>query len=351
MATSSGTQIDLWNETGAEVTGAALRKRFPEITAVPHVVQVVLTGPAGLAYLAWQIRKTTDKMLIVRCLASAVASIFQDKRNLTGSPTTPVDLTGIDPTGKEDQDTVETNLSGAEEVTYGELLELAAADPDEVAFYFGMLFLAAVKKVTPANRTAFNELRQETVKRALTVDPVVFVPDSEYLEDRILNKVYAACTVHMSIRANLFAETAKMMGKLTLGSQTTFAMFFMLLADSGLGSLRIIRDGVRKYPWIRTDFPELAPELRAATEAQRHVKTAPMEFRAFVKAVYGASYVPVSQAEIRNLLGVSKYCLQHSAAHYGRFGGGDITPAQQIYVDNKLGAIVTPQSSGAEGEE
>jgi len=302
-------------------------------------LQTVTGDVVSLAYLALQIVKCQDKQLVIRCLASAVAILYKDDRNLTGSPRVPESLTGLLPdyTDKTSAVVVQSNLEDAVDITEGELAQLLDIDTDELAAYFGVLFLAGVKKVTKDNRTAFNEKRAEMVRTQILGEPVIFLSGSQYLTDQVLHKVYATFMSMASPRCHLVKKTSEFMGDIHIGPQTAFTAMFLLLVDTGMGAIRVIKEAVLKYPWLRTDFPELRPEYAAANRAQLSIRQADVSMRPFLKAVFGNSYVPVSQSEINNLFGLCKYVLSKSQTTYVRYNGGSYTDEQEAKALARLG--------------
>jgi len=332
------------DDTSASISGVPGRKQVPGLSSVPMALQVVRTNPVGLAYLMCQVIKSQDKMLIMRAIASAVCSIFEEDTNFTGSSQAVEQLSDIpDLTDTNANERVVTNFKGAEECTLADISPLLACDSDEIAAWFGLTFYAGTKRLTTSNRTAFNEKRVNAVSSVIIGDPVIFVPSSPYLDDHILQKINASFTAMGTIRAHMILKLADRMGTVTLGPRTAFSIMFLLLEDSGTGALRIIKEAIQRYDWIRTDFPELKPDLAAAEHAQRIIRTVPEAHRAFAKPIYGNAFVPAAQADIRGLLGVCKNVLARTTTTYARFGGGVLTEQQQAHIDEKLSTmVVTP---------
>lgn len=335
------------------VTLSQIRREIPTLPAVAAEIETVIAGPNDglnvLAYLALQIQKCQDKELVLRCLASAVAILFKEKENLTGSPATPKVISGVKPEYADiaSDDDVTTNLTNSVPVTEGEMAHLTDIDIDELGAYFGVLFLAGVKKVTPDNRTAFNERRAEMVKAQILGPAVIFKSGSPFLDDDVLHKVYATFVSLAAPRCHLVAKTARLMGGIFLGAQTAFAAMFMLLEDTGMGPLRLIKEAALKYDWFLTDFPELKPELTAANKGQLSIRRADVTVRPFLKAIFGNSYVPVSQNEINNAFGLAKYILSKTQPTLARYNGGMYTDEQEQKVIKRLEASgeITPEST------
>jgi hypothetical protein len=343
----SAAPIRFFDDTTADLTGLPGRKQVPILAPIPQDVQTVRTDPIGLAYLILQVIKTYNKMTVMRAIASGVATILEEASNFTGSTMPPVTLDEIEvPTDANRDKVIRTNFAEAEDCTYGELAPLLACDPDELAAWFGVMCYAGIKKPTPDNRTAYNEGRANLVKSTIIGDPVIFVPSSVYITDAILQKVNASFTSMGAVRAHLIQKTAEQMGRVTIGPKTTFSAIFLLIENHGTGALKIIKEAVIRYPWVRTDFPELKPDLAAAEAAQKIIRTVPASHRSFAKSIYGNTFVPIAQSEMTGLLGVCKNIMARTTTTYANFGGGSLTERQQQHIENKLSGIVeTPEES------
>lgn len=326
------TSRNFWDDASVELNEQRLKKNIPTLPNIAVDYQVVTGGGIEtLAYLALQITKSTDKLVIVRALASASAWLLQDKTNMTGSTAKPIVLTGLDPAADADTDSntiLTTNFLDAEDVTVGELLALMDADADELGAYFGVLFLAGNKKVDSQNRTAFNERRAKSATASSIDAPVIFVPESQYLADDVLRRVYASFLSCAPLRAHLTSRVVDHLDKSWMGPAQSFLNMFLLLVDNGMSALRIIKEAVLKNQWIRTEFPELKPELAAANEAQNILRRATGKQRSFLKAIHGSNFVPVNYAQIDNLLGVCKEVLKRVTPSYQNYGGGRVTESQ-----------------------
>jgi len=134
-----------------------------------------------------------------------------------------------------------------------------------------------------------------------------------------------------------------------MGPALAFVNMFLLLVDSGMSALRIIKEAVVKHQWIRTDFPELKPELQAANDGQKIIKTAPASHRPFLKAIHGNQFVPVMYSELDNVLGVCKEILKRTTPSYQNYDGGKITEAQLAKINTH--AEVVSQTVAAVGAE
>lgn len=323
-----------WNEETTEINGSNLRRDLPAMPLVSSNIQTVFGQKDALIYLAHQVLHSRDKLVVVRAIASAISCIFQDSVNYTGSQAPCVPIMGLDiPDDASDANVrtrvLVTNFENAADVTIGELDGMVDIDPDELAAYFGVLCLAAVKKVTPDNRTAFNEKRSAAVRAQAIEELQIFTQNSPFLRDDVLNKVYAAFNSMQAPRAHLMALSAAKMGVVGMGPSTAFAVMFMLLVDSGMGALRIIKEAILKYPFIRSEFPELKPELALANKAQNVIRRAPQAHRPFLKAIYGSAFVPLPYQETNNLVGVCKKCLLETTPTYRNYSGGSITALQE----------------------
>lgn len=290
-----------------------------------------------LAYMALQIVKTTDKIVIVRALASACSCLLQDSGNFTGSPMKAEAITGLASAADDGVDpatVLKTNFADAEDVTVGELLAIMEADGDELGALFGVYFLAGNKKITPQNRSAFNEKRVSAATASIIGTAKIFVNDSPYLADDVLANCYAAFISCAPLRANLTHKVVNLLHKQYMGPALAFLNMFLLLQDQGMSALRLIKEATIKHPWIRTEFPNLRPEFSAANTAQQILKRAPGQERSFLKAIHGSAFVPVNYSEIDNLTGVCKEIMKRTTPSYQNYGGGKITPAQLAQISN-----------------
>jgi hypothetical protein len=321
------TLINFWDDETLDDRNARLRTTIPERPSITINLQVVTGGQETLAYLALQIRKSRDKGVVMRALASAIAILFSEKTvNYTGSAMTPVPLTGLDPIVDDNvpgTQVITTNFIDASATTVDEVRSLLDCDSEELGAYFGVLCLAGVKALTDRNKTAFNERRVNAVK-AVTVEELrIFTPDSLFLSDIVLKSVYAAFNSWQPVRCHLIERAALKMGQVYMGPTASFATMFLLLQDQGMSALRIIKEAVKKYPWIRTEFPELNPELVAAQNGIRAISTVETPgLRPFIKAIWGSNFVPVQYSTINNLLGVCKYVMVETTPSYENYAGG-----------------------------
>jgi hypothetical protein len=111
---------------------------------------------------------------------------------------------------------------------------------------------------------------------------------------------------------------------------------FVLLEDAGLGSLRVIKEAILKYTFLRKEMPELASELSAANEGQKAIRRINVAERPFCKAIYGNQFVPISQSEISNLLGVCKLAMSFTIDSYRNFDGGNVSERQEEFVRSRI---------------
>lgn len=352
MAESSSTQVVsanapdrsqfmFWNDDTVDLNDKRLKKNIPALPVITSDVQTIKgKGAELLAYLALQVVKSQDKVVVIRAIASACSILLDDSTNFTGSRTPTIVLTGLSRAEDETAPQTEvlvTNFVDAEPVTIGELIQTMDCDIDELGAYFGVLFLAGTKRIDAKNRTAFNEKRKSAATASIVGEPKIFVDDSTLLADAVLEKVYASFLSCQPLRSNMIAKVATHLDKAHMGPALAFATLFLLLVDSGLSALRIIKEAVLKHPWIRTEFPELKPELYAANTAQTILRKAPGNERSFLKAIHGSNFVPVNYAEIDNLTGVCKEILKRSTPTYQNYGGGRITEAQLRVINTHMG--------------
>lgn len=344
--------IKIWEEETTDLYQGRPRSTVPEMPNVGDLIQVV-TIPAdkakiALIYLALVVVKADNKMVTIRAIASAVSILFGDTTNFTGSPKRPDELTGLDVIGRENISATQvlaTNFEGAPDITVAQMEEYLGCDPDELGGFFGNMFLAGTKRLTTQNATAFNEKRLNSIMAAIAVDPHIFIPGSPFLEERVLNRVYAAFTSLAGIRAQLIRRVALKMGTIRYGPVVTFTAIFMLLIDSGMGTLKVIKECSIKAQWVREIFPEIKPELEAADQAQQTLRAVEAPLRPYIKAIFGSQFVPVSQAQVGNLLGISLKVMSHYVETYRNFRGGFTTPQQDHIIAVRLGRIEAGPSS------
>lgn len=341
---------DFWDDPSVELNENRVKKVIPKLPLITTEVQVIKTASmVGLAYLMLQVQKSEDKDVIMRAIASATSIILHDNTNFTGSPTAPIEFDVPEITESMPGETIlTTNFQDAEPVTVDELASAMSADEDELGAYFGVLYLAGCKRITPENRSAFNERRANSATASIIGKPQIFVADSPYLADNILGNVYASFLSRGAYRAHMVHKTLSHLDKTLMGPAQSFMSMFMLLVDNGMSALRIIKEGVLKHPWVRTDFPELAPELAAMNEAQKIIRQAPGRERSFLKAIHGNNFVPVNYAQIDNLTGVCKEILKRSTPSYQNYGGGRVTESQLERINSKMtpaSALITPVSA------
>jgi hypothetical protein len=338
MAQPTNANIAFWNDETIDLNPQRLKKDVPVVPAIELELQTVKgKGMESLAFLALQVAKTKDKLVMMRAIASACSCLLNDATNYTGSKSNAVEITGLDAAAEANADratVLVTNFSDSEPVTIGELLTLMEADADELGSYFGVLFLAGNKRVNTKNRTAFNEKRKNSATASIVGEAKIFVNDSIFLTDTVLEIVYAAFLSFSPIRANMTAKVVRNLDKPHMGPALSFINMFLLLVDSGMSALKIIKEAVIKHPWVRTDFPELRPELAAANEAQMTLRQATAAERSFLKAIHGNAFVPVNYSDIDNLTGVCKEILKRTTPSYANYDGGKVTAAQLAKINS-----------------
>jgi hypothetical protein len=339
--------LNFWENDTLDERESRLRTTVPPMPEITESLQVVTGKAETLAYLILQTVKSDDKRVIVRALASAIAILFNDSStNFTGSTKAPERLTGLDRViddNATDDVILTTNFEDESPVTVGEIRELLDCDNDELGAYFGVLCLAGVKALTNENKSAFNERRAKAV-RAVTIDELkIFVADSKYLTDRTLRAIYASFNSLQAIRCHIMQRTATRMGAVHMGPTAAFATMFLLLQDQGMSALRIIKEAVKKFPWIREGFPEFHPELMAAQNGIRAIAQVETPgLRPFLKAIWGSNFVPVQYAAINNLLGLCRHVLIETTPSYANYrGGARISNEHEQRVMRYLGRTAT----------
>nr|QXN75409.1 MAG: RNA-dependent RNA polymerase [Grapevine-associated negative single-stranded RNA virus 1] len=332
---------DFWNDETAGLNDKRLKKQIPELPLIEDTFQTVKgRGIETLAYLALQVQKSSEKRTLIRAIASACSCLLNDSSNYTGAKDACVDLTGLDRAADPQANPTEvlkTNFEDAEEVTIAELLDLMEADNDEIGAYFGVLFLAGNKKLSTENRTAFNEKRRNAALASVTRPAKIFINDSLFLTDEILTYIYGTFLSYSPIRAQMTSRVVSKLSAAHMGPSLAFVNMFLLLVDSDMSALRMIKEAVLKYPWIREEFPELRVEFNEANNGFQIIKKAPGNLRSFLKAIHGNNFVPVNYQEIDNLTGVCKTVLKRTTPSYQNYRGGKITEAQEQKIITKLG--------------
>jgi len=330
-------RLEILEGDTTELTSSATRGIIPALVPVKMDLQVVTHPTDGvLSYLLLQLLKTTDKGLMMRALASATAHVLGHKSNMTGSARIPEAITGLDGLGDEnipDDTTLKTNFVDAEEVTKGELMQVAVADADELGAFFGLMFVAGNKRITEENRTAFNERRQSAATSGIIGDAVIFTNNSPYLPDALMKNMNAAFTSLGDIRAQLTLAVIAHLPECRMGPAQAFSNLFMLLVDFGMGGLRAIRLNLGRHAWMRSAFPELLPELHAANTAFKLIGKAAPEQRSFLKAIHGNHFVPVNLRQINNLVGVCREVEAVDNPSFANYRGGTITDQQRAIVE------------------
>lgn len=333
MSAPTSALIKFWNDDNTEIHPSRLRRDIPKLPTIRRDLQVVYGGVEALCFLALQIRKTSNKQTVVRSVASAVSILFEDRMNYTGSPTTMVDLTGVEAILDDDADRnnfLKTNFRDEEPVTIAEMDKIMDVDPDELGSYFGVLCLAAVKAMTKDNRSAFNEKRQGAVGATTIGEPKIFITDSGFLSDEVIQKVYASFNSFLPVRSHMMTNIVAKLGDTTMGPTLAFTTMFLLLVDQGMSALRIIKEAIVKHRWILSEFPELMPEVQAAQQGLVSINRGIPRERSFLKAIHGAAYVPVSYQSVQNLVGICKFILKETTVTYAQYGGGQVTESQEV---------------------
>lgn len=342
--------VAFWNDENVSLTGVHLKTTVPDITPVDLKLPYFGGGHETLVYLALQIERTSNKEVAIQAIASAVGILFKQSRDLTGGTGKRQSLSGLDIPGEDIADKPPATVVGSEwrtgaTITAGDIAAYLG-DIDELGAYYGVLFLAGVKKRTAKNRDAFNKNRVGNVRSTVNQDLAIFVENSVLLSDDLLDTVYAAFNSFLANRMYLVRETVRLTASVYVGPALSFQNMFLLLEDTGLGSLRVVKEAVLKYPFIKRDFPELASELRSADQAQKAIRRVNESERPYCKAIYGNRFVPVDQREIVNLLGVCKNAMAYTVETYRNFDGGNLSEKQENLIRARLeasGVTTTPE--------
>jgi hypothetical protein len=341
MSSAQSNLVEFWNDITPDINTNRTKRNIPTLPSIEDEFQVVIgDGIETLAYLMLQIQKSSDKSVLIRAMASACSFLLRDSTNFTGSKLPAVKLTGLEPAADDKTDPnmeLTTNFIDSVPIIVAELLEVMSADSDEIGAYFGVMFLAGNKRITTDNRTAFNEKRRNAALASVVGEPKFFINNSPYLTDGILANMYAAFLSYSPLRAIMTQRVVQKLNATHMGPALAFINMFLLLVDSDMSALRIIKEAVLKYPWIRTEFPELTPEFAEANAAFNSIRRAPGNERSFLKAIHANSYVPVNYANIDNLTGVCKTVLKRTTPSYQNYNGGKITERQEQTILKQLG--------------
>lgn len=340
-----------WSDEVASVTGVKLRTDVPPITPVELKMSWFEGGHETLVYLALQILKTGSKDVAIQAIASAVGILLKQKRDMLGGKGEKKTLTNLDdpaaPVENRDAgDLVGTEWDTGARITAGEVAALMG-DMDEIAAFFALMFFAGTKKRTDKNRDAFNKNRIQNVKSTTNEELLIFIENSPLITDKVLDTAYAAFNSFLANRMYLVSQTVHLCAGVYVGPALAFQNMFLLLEDTGLGTLRIIKEAILKYPFIRARMPELASELHAADQGQRAIRRINENERPFCKAIYGNRFVPVAQNDVANLFGVCKKTLAYTVATYRNFEGGSVSERQEEIIQAELEAagVTTPGST------
>jgi len=297
----------------------------------PGKFQQVYGGHETFAFLFWQIKKSKNKDVILRALASMLAmAIKTPKVNLiNGMEPTPVELSNI----KEDlrdeakglEHVIHTNFEEEEDVTKAEVLALSSGDIDEFGALTGYLFYCANKQLQNNNRPAFYENRFSALTAGLIDDPVIFSADgtSGYIDDDLIKKMNRVLVWQAKPRAYMTLCAVRSLGNIQLGPHAAFASLFFLLEDFGLGQLHVVKLALRRFDWIPEIFPEYRSEIAAANRAQERVRKLPSEQRAFAKCIWGNQFVPHKRDDFPNLVRLCKYALSKEVESFKNLNYGD----------------------------
>lgn len=328
------------------IQSLTLRGNLRQVTAASGTVPVYTGGgAAATAFYINQVIKGTDKPTIVRAIGCAVMAIFGDQGNIFRAATPPEVLTGlntlVDPAVAGDT-YVTTNFYREEPVTKNEILQLAAAENEELSAVVAMYCWTAGKTPTQRNLSAYDARRLTAVSARCLNSPVIFGQSSSALSLRTLTKASSSLTAEGGLRTPLFEEISNrtvIAGNMKGGS-LAFMAFFGMLRDVGLGAIKVIDQGYERYPWAIIEFPELIPEIDRAMQAKSQILSFSEPQRSFCKVIHGDLFTPVAPRSIANAFGVYKQLLSMEFTTYTNYGGGTVTPKQMAVIQAKMGQAV-----------
>jgi hypothetical protein len=327
-----------WTDETSNITGVRLKTDVPVIKPKEIKFPYVVGHHETLVFLALTLTKSRSKANSIRALASATGILLGSKKDMLGGKGSQITL---DLDGEQFcSDREPTEIVGKDwdediEVTAGEIAKYVG-DVDEIGAYFGVMFMAGVKKRNDRNRDAFNANRVGMVTSLVSDELCIFVPDSIFFADEVLDTMYTAFNSFLPNRMYLVQQTAALCAGVFDGPALAFQNAFFLLEDTGMGALKVIKEAVLKYPWIRYEFRDLKSELHAANQGQKAVRKLPVSDRPFCKAIYGSAFVPIRQTDINNLVGVCRLAMSFTVPSYANFAAGNISEKQEAHVRNKL---------------
>jgi hypothetical protein len=312
----------------------------------------------AMAYLALQIKKSSDKKVILCALGSLLAMVIDTPKVnvINGKDPIPVELTGFEgPTSDDnvpDTTVITTNFADAAPVTKGELIMTSIGDKDEFGSLVGYLFYCANKQLQDNNRDAFYKNRFGALTAGLIESPVLFSEDGTtgFIDDQLIKKMNKVLVWMSRPRAYMTLQAVQSLKNVTMGPHAAFANIFFLLEDFGLGQLRIVKLAIRRFDWIPEVFPEYRNEILAADRAQQRVRDLPMEQRAFAKAIWGNQFVPHKKDDFPNLVKLCKHALTIERDSYKNLKYGDAAPEITRRFDFFYRALKEEENKVAEAE-
>lgn len=327
------------------ISGAA-GKLKQAIPAMPRITKNLTLYTArdsrDLAFLAYAVMASSDKDVVVAALASAVAGILKLSRDVTGGTSAYIELTGLDvwKSGEDEAADVTSNIPGLAPVSQTALNAYDAADEDEIAALIGIYIVATCKKPTQANMSAFNEKRRGAASMGIIGELQLFVDQSPALTYDVIQKINASFVSRAPYRVHLAKSIIACMNRMPMGPEAAFMGMIQLTADFGMNGLVIVKRALVKNPWIVTEFPEIADEIRIVREAQAAIMRADVSDRSFLKWMWGSQFIPANLQDISNAIGICKKVLEATDATISQYGGGNISAAQEAVIAARMAPAV-----------
>lgn len=239
-----------------------------------------------------------------------------------------------------------------DDITALNMKDVLEINPQEVYAFAGSLCMAVTKQPTAENLSAFMGRRAALATLGFMSDnPVVFTENSDYLTLPILTKIHKAASFHMLSRELTMRALATNISLMDDGNQYVFACFLMLLENSGMNSLNIIRKVLMQYPTLIQFLPHLNAEFQAADAGISKVMALPNAERSFCKSIYGSKFVPVQYSDIKRLLGICVYIGQKAEPNLANFKGGQLAEMDKDIIDHVFGETIELKELGEEEEE
>jgi len=327
---------EIWEGATVSVSGRSVTRNIPALPVIANRMTAYVGAAEIVAVTMAQLQTTTDKTVVVELVASCVASVLKVTTRTFADAFDVVPATGFDyldtDENKPDEPIV-TNIAGISPMKRSDLGDLPAADTSELGALVGIYLYAIGKKPTEENITAFGARRRNAALSTVIGEPVVFVDNSPHLTLKVMRKVHGSFAAYAAHRARLINAVAIASAEHVSGGAVSLFQMFGLLNDQGMAGLNMVREALMKWEWIRTEFPELRPEVEAANAGFKLIRAAPPATRPFLKVIHGDRFVPTHYQDIKRLMGMAKYLLLEAHDTLSNFSGGAMPEEWREKVD------------------